>query len=107
LKEDKQREKAELTVIVSEVLPQNINHFGLDNGIWITDRDYAAGLACALRENLKALSSLKALNSGRESKAEMIYNAKYKIIGNNRINKRNAKAILFFVLGLGRINFIL
>jgi hypothetical protein len=74
LKEDQRREKAELAVIASETLPQHITNFGLDNGVWVTDLRYVIGLASVLRENLKAISELKAVNSSKESKAEMVYN---------------------------------
>ena len=73
LKEDQRREKAELAVIASEVLPANIHNFGLDNGIWISDIKYALGLACALREHLKSVAAVKAANTGKENKAEMVY----------------------------------
>ena len=73
LKEDQRREKAELAVIASEVLPANISNFGLDSGIWITDIKYALGLASALREQLKSTAAVRAVNLGKENKAEMVY----------------------------------
>jgi hypothetical protein len=74
LKEDQRSIKAELAVIASEILPQNIKNFGIDNGIWITDIKYVLGLAAALREHLKSVASIRAANEGKEGKADLVFN---------------------------------
>jgi hypothetical protein len=73
LKEDQRDAHAEIAVIASEVLPQHISEFGMDNGIWITDLKYTVALAGALRENLKSLAMIKSAYSGKETKSEMVY----------------------------------
>lgn len=74
LKDDQRQIHAELAVIASEALPNDINNFGFSDGIWITDVKYILGLATALRENLKSLALIKVANEGKTNKAEMVFN---------------------------------
>ena len=74
LKEDQREEKAELSVIVSEILPKEINYFGQVDGIWISDIKYYVGLCASLRENLKAVSKLALSLEGKTEKMELVYN---------------------------------
>lgn len=74
LKNDQRELKAEVSIIVSSVLPDNIKNFGMQNGVWICDRASAIGLAHALRQQLMKVQSIKTAHQGRESKAEVVYN---------------------------------
>lgn len=74
LKEDQRQIHAEIAVIASEVIPDDINNFGFSEGVWITDIKYILGLATALRENLKSVALIKTANEGKTDKAEMVYN---------------------------------
>lgn len=74
LKEDQRQIHAEVSVIASEVLPSDINNFGLLEGVWITEIKYILGLATALRENLKSTALVKMANEGKSDKAEMVFN---------------------------------
>lgn len=74
LKEDQRQIHAEVSVIASEVLPSDINNFGLLEGVWITEIKYVLGLATALRENLKSTALIKTANEGKSDKAEMVFN---------------------------------
>jgi hypothetical protein len=74
LKDDQRDINAELAVIASEVIPSEIKNFGIENGIWITDLKFALGLSTVLRENLKNAALIRIANSGKDDKAEMIYN---------------------------------
>jgi len=74
LKEDQRNENMDLAVIASEVIPQEIKNFGIESGVWITDLKYAMGLSTVLRENLKNVAEIRIANSGKDDKAEMIYN---------------------------------
>jgi hypothetical protein len=73
LKEDQRQIHAEVSVIASEVLPSDINNFGLLEGVWITEIKYVLGLATALRENLKSTALIKTANEGKSDKAEMVF----------------------------------
>lgn len=74
IKEDQRCAQAEIAIIISEVLPQEIKNFGLIDNIWIGELKYAIGLATAMRENLKALNQLKHVNTNKNDKMELIYN---------------------------------
>ncbi len=74
LKDDQRASKAEIAVIVTAALPKEIEHFGLVQGIWVTDVNSAIGLATALRVNLIQLAYARNSLAGKNDKMEMIYN---------------------------------
>ena len=74
LKDDQRDIKAEIAVIASEVIPSDIKNFGIQNEIWITELRFALGLASVLRENLKSIALMRIANSGKDDKAEMLFN---------------------------------
>jgi len=74
LKQDQREIKAELAIIVTQVLPQEINNFGLSQGIWVVDYKTVIGAAVALRNNLLELYSLRSANKGKEEKKEILWN---------------------------------
>ena len=74
LKDDQRSISADLAVIASEVIPSDIKNFGIENGVWITDIKYALGLSTVLRENLINAAMIRIANSGKDDKAEMIFN---------------------------------
>lgn len=74
LKEDQREIKAELAIIVTQILPQEINGFGIKDGIWIVDYKTVNGAAIALRNNLIELFSLRSANKGKEEKKEILWN---------------------------------
>lgn len=74
LKTDQRREKAEIAVLVSSVLPDEIQQFGQVQGIWITSFSLIAGVATALRENLIQASLTKAAMQGKNIEVkDMLY----------------------------------
>ncbi|MDR0447458.1 MAG: DUF2130 domain-containing protein [Treponema sp.] len=74
LKDDQRNANAELAVIASEVIPPEIKNFGIENGVWITELKFALGLSTVLRENLKNAAAIRIANSGKDDKAEMVFN---------------------------------
>ncbi len=74
LKQDQREIKAELAIIVTQVLPQGIKNFGLKDGIWVVDYQTVNGAAIALRNNLVALSGVRLANRGKEEKKEILWN---------------------------------
>ena len=74
LKQDQREIKAELAIIVTQVLPGEINSFGIKEGIWVVDYRTLIGAAIALRNNLIELFSLRSANSGKEEKKEILWN---------------------------------
>lgn len=74
LKDDQRASKAEIAVIVTSVLPKEINRFGYYDGIWVTDFPSTIGLAMALRENLIQIAFARTALVGKNEKMELIYN---------------------------------
>lgn len=74
LKNDMRQSKADVAVIVTEVLPSDIQNFNFRDGIWITDIKYALGLATALRLNLIQVYQARAAMSGMSEKKDLVYN---------------------------------
>ena len=74
LKQDQREIKAELAIIVTQALPQEINSFGIKEGIWVVDYKTVIGAAVSLRNNLIELFSLRSANKGKEEKKEILWN---------------------------------
>lgn len=73
LKHDQRQLKAELAVLVSKVVPDQINHFGQQDGIWITTPETAVSLAAALRLVLIQTFHQRQQAIGKEEKMEVLY----------------------------------
>ena len=73
LKDDGHRVKANLLVLVSNVLPKEIDRFGQYKGIWVTDYSSAIGMASALRNNLLSVYSVALANENSQDKAVILY----------------------------------
>ena len=74
LKEDQRQVKAELAVIITQVLPAGLKYFGNKDGIWVGNYDSILGLAVALRTNLIDITGLKLSSVGKNEKMELLYN---------------------------------
>lgn len=73
LKSDMRMVNAELAVLVSEVLPEDVNHFGFVDGVWVSQYPYILGISYALRGQLLEVASVKSAQKGQESKKEILY----------------------------------
>jgi hypothetical protein len=73
LREDQRRAKAEVCVLVSEVLPKGVETFDLMDGVWITSPRAAIPVATMLRQGLLEVSQTRALSIGQQTKTEQIY----------------------------------
>jgi hypothetical protein len=73
LKDDQRAIKADLAVIVSATLPENINGFLFRDGVWICDIKLIIPLALALRINLESITREKAMSIGKNEKMEVLY----------------------------------
>ena len=73
LKEDQRQAKAELAVLVSVDLPDNLDGFSYTNGIWICSVNSYLPLALALRYNLVSLYHEKQNQDGQEEKMQILY----------------------------------
>jgi len=73
LKQDQRSIKAEIAVLVSEVLPDEISHFGLIAGVWVCGFAYITGIAYALRTQLLEVATVKLAQKGQDGKMELLY----------------------------------
>ena len=55
-------------------MPEGIRNFGLREGVWVVNYQSIIGAAYALRNNLVDISLVKAANSGKEGKKEILWN---------------------------------
>ena len=74
LKDDQREIKAEISVIVSKVLPEGVSAFTNIEGVWITNPILACSLAEILRTGLIKVSQTKLSAVGKNEKMEAIYN---------------------------------
>lgn len=74
LKDDRLSQKAELAVIVSVALPDDIKSFGQREGIWVTDMASTLGLAAALRIQLIEVARAKFSLEDKQEKMGLVYN---------------------------------
>ena len=73
LKNDQRAIKADLAVIVSAALPDDVKGFLYRDGVWICDIKLTVPLAIALRINLECISREKSLSVGKNEKMEVLY----------------------------------
>jgi hypothetical protein len=73
LKDDQRAIRADVAIIVSEVLPKDCSNFTQINGIWVTSPACSINLALALRMNLVDVAVTKLAAVGKNEKMEFIY----------------------------------
>lgn len=73
LKDDQRAIKADVAVIVSVVLPEEVKGFTFSEGVWICDPKLTTALATALRMNLEAIAREKSMSVGKNEKMEVLY----------------------------------
>ena len=72
-KEDQRDAKADIAVIVSQVLPEGINNIAQREGVWIVSFEAVYGITISLREQLLKIDQLKKSQIGKNEKAEVLY----------------------------------
>lgn len=73
LKADQRSITADYAVIVSSALPNEVATAKYHKNVWITDRNFVIGLACALRINLIQIAMARRANEGKRDKADLLY----------------------------------
>ncbi|MGI8419053.1 MAG: DUF2130 domain-containing protein [Candidatus Levyibacteriota bacterium] len=74
LRENKRMIDANIPIIVSEVLPKEIDTFGYYENIWVTNYKYAIPLAHVLRIGLFELAVAKATTANKDERLEALFN---------------------------------
>ena len=73
LRDDQRAAKAEVAVIVSQVLPKGVETFEQIDGVWVTHPRLALPLAVSLRHALMDIASARQASEGQQTKTEMVY----------------------------------
>ncbi len=73
LRDDQRAAKAEIAVIVSQVLPKGVETFEMVEGIWVTHPRAALPVAAILRQTLLEIAVARQATEGQQTKTEMIY----------------------------------
>ena len=73
LKEDMRGAKAEIGVIVTEVLPKGVVRFGQQDGVFVCDIASAIPLAHALRRMVQELAIARGHQEGAQEKMQLLY----------------------------------
>lgn len=73
LKGDQRNAIADYAVVISEVVPEEIESARFYKNIWVTKRNFVIGLACALRLNLIQIAMAKRASEGKKDKSELLF----------------------------------
>lgn len=73
LREDQRTAKAEIAVIVSQVLPKGVETFDVIDGVWVTHPRAALPVATILRHTLLQVNMARQVSEGQQTKTEMVY----------------------------------
>ncbi|GFE56810.1 DUF2130 domain-containing protein [Geobacter sp. AOG1] len=73
LREDQRTAKAEISIIVSQALPKDVETFELIDGVWVTHPKAAIPVAVALRQSLVEVAMARSASEGQQTKMEMVY----------------------------------
>jgi len=73
LRDDQRAAKAELAVLLTSVLPREVETFAMIEDVWVTGQKSAVPLATALRQLLMEVAGARQAGTGQQTKMEMIY----------------------------------
>lgn len=74
LKDDQQQARADIAVLVTDVLPKGTECFGKKEGVWITAPKYLPGLVAALRTTLEEVAQAKRAVASKNETVETLFN---------------------------------
>src|SRR5262245_49742708 len=73
LREDQRAAKAEIAVIISQVLPKDVETFGLVDQVWIAHQKVDLPVAIALRQTLIEIAGARQPFEAQQTKMEVVY----------------------------------
>src|SRR5258706_819903 len=73
LRDDQRTAKAEIAVIVSQILPKGVETFEMVEGVWVTHPRAAVPVAMILRQSLLEITLARQATEGQQTKTEMVY----------------------------------
>lgn len=72
-KSDIREKNADIGVLVTEVMPQDMERFGLKDGVWVCSFEEFKGLSAVLRESIIKISSAIVAQDNKGDKMGMLY----------------------------------
>ncbi len=93
LKSDQGLVKADIAILVTQVLPEDIKGFGLKNGVWVVSYAHIIPLVNALRIQLVEVAKVKQSLVGRDEKMDMLY----KYLSGAQFKNRVENIVMAFV----------
>ena len=73
MREDQRTAKADIAVIVSQVLPKGVETFDIVDGVWVTHPSALLPVATILRDSLLQVNLARQVSKGQHTKTEMVY----------------------------------
>lgn len=73
LRDDQRAAKADISVLVSQVLPKDVEAFDLVDNVWVVHPRVIIPVAMMLRHSLVEVSSARLATEGQQTKMEMLY----------------------------------
>ncbi len=73
LRDDQRTAKAEMALIISQVLPKGTESFNFVDGVWVAEPRCAIPVAIALRQSLIELAGARQAGEGQQTKTELVY----------------------------------
>lgn len=74
LKSDMRQHKAQIGVLVTEVMPKEMTQFGMVDGVWVCSFQEAIALVTVLRYSLLTLHDQKVAEENKGEKQQLLYN---------------------------------
>lgn len=74
LRNDQREARAACAVVVTQTMPEGVDHFALIDGVWVCSWSCVQGLATALRVGIIEASKNRLASEGRAEKMELVYN---------------------------------
>lgn len=93
LKHDQGLVKADIAILVTQVLPENMVGFGLRNGVWVVSYTHIIPLVHALRIQLIEVAKVKQSLVGRDEKMDLLY----KYLSGAQFKNRVENIVMAFV----------
>ncbi len=73
LRDDQRAAKAEISILISQILPEGVETFEFIEGVWVAHPRAIAPIAMMLRNTLIEVNNARLINEGQQTKAEMVY----------------------------------
>lgn len=73
LRDDQRTAKAEISILVSQTLPDGVETFDQIDGVWVAHPRLIVPIAMMLRNTLIEVNSARLTSEGQQTKAEMVY----------------------------------